>query len=186
MESDMLFLFARGTGVIYIFAGVSKIFSRHMFLSTVQTLPFLSNSSALLIAKTLPWLELLLGIFLVTGAFTQYIAWISLTLLAIFSLIAIIAVAKKIDIPCSCFGATSKEPLSLKTVLRNALLILLTLPFITLKQSPPLSLDVLLDNPANINGEDLALTILLPVSTVGLAVLILNAYRTLTEISKQR
>lgn len=184
MVFSLLLYLARATGIVYIFAGVGKLFARNNFLTTVQALPFLPIASASITAKILPWLEMLLGILLLIGAFTKHTAWISLILLLTFSLIATIAVIKGMHISCSCFGAASNETLSLKTVARNSLLALLTLPLILSSSVSHFSLDTLFRDFSYSKSGELAVLLLLPITVIGLTVLIVNAQHTLSKVQQ--
>src|SRR5579872_5520907 len=118
MGLTVLLLIARAAGALFIFSGVSKLVSRYAFLASLRAL-FLPSLIIAPVAAVLPWLEVMIGSLLVMGFLALYTAWVSLALLLTFSLVAIVAIVRGVDVPCSCFGTTSRAPLSWKTLVRN-------------------------------------------------------------------
>lgn len=182
MWLDFLLLLSRATGALFIFSGVGKLLARHAFLTTLRALPFLPSRSVAFVVTMLPWMAIVLGSALVMGLWTLSAAWMSLALLLGFSLVALVTVARGLDVPCSCFGAASPAPLSWKTVVRNAILAVLLLPLLVINRPSPLSMDALLDNVGTRSLTDVLLIIAVPIGVVGVTVLIATAQRTLDRL----
>ncbi len=182
MWLTFLLLMARATGALFIFSGVSKLLARHTFLAALHTLPFVPTWSVAPLVRVLPWVEVALGSAVVMGLLAPYAAGAVLALLVVFSLVAVVAVARGLDVPCSCFGEASQTPLSLRTVGRNVILALLLFPLLLINYPSPDSLDVLLANSGR-SLADMLLIVSLPVCVAGVSVLIATAQRTLAGVS---
>ena len=87
-------------------------------IDSYQVLPF---GAVEIVARGLPWLELLLGIVLVAGLWRGISATAASLLLAVFFLLMIRAMAKGMQIDCGCFGPG--ERLSWLTLLRDGALL---------------------------------------------------------------
>ncbi len=183
MWLTFLLLMARATGALFIFSGVSKLMARPMFLASLRALPFLPAWSINLVFAILPWAEIVLGVALVDGLWTTYVAWVTLAFLLAFSLVAIVAVRRGIHAPCSCFGASSRAQLSWKTVGRNALLALCLLPLLVSEHPSPFSMDALLNGSDPRVATDPLFLALFPACAFGIAVLGAVAQQTLAKIS---
>ena len=91
-------------GCIFIYASIDKIAFPGEFAKIVQSYNILPDFLVKITALVLPWIELLLGIFLVIGLFVKKSAIILTSLLFIF-LVALGVQATKGPIEdCGCFG----------------------------------------------------------------------------------
>jgi uncharacterized membrane protein YphA (DoxX/SURF4 family) len=177
-------LTSRSTGILFIFAATGKLLSQSKLKRTVHALPlsFLPVNGVAVITKALPWIELLLGTLLIMGAFLPYTAWVSITLLCVFSLVAILAVMKGANIPCSCFGGTSDEILSLKTVARNLIFIILVLPLTVPGRAYPSSMDEFLRSGfSRPNADQFLMLLFITAVIIGLSFLVSIARITISE-----
>ncbi len=95
-------------GVVFIYASIDKIAHPAAFAEAVynyQILPdLLINPTALV----LPWLELVLGLFLITGLFREGSAFIVTALMAVFLSAMIFNLARGLDIHCGCFSTSTE------------------------------------------------------------------------------
>ncbi len=78
------------------------------------------------LARTLPWVELLLGALLIVGRWVRTAATAISLLLAGFFTLLVWAFARHMDISCGCFGPTG-DPISWRTLLRDGSLLGLSL-----------------------------------------------------------
>ncbi|MGH9782314.1 MAG: MauE/DoxX family redox-associated membrane protein [Candidatus Acidiferrales bacterium] len=76
-----------------------------MQLDSYQMLPAWAVSP---IAHTLPWIELALGILLLTGIGLRYVAVVATLFLALFWAVIIRSYAMHLAINCGCFGPNEK------------------------------------------------------------------------------
>jgi len=114
----------RVLGWLLIYAALTKTLSPTEFLTTLYRFPLGNRLVAKIVLTIIITLEFLSGTLLLAGIFLGDI--IASFLLSIFSLTAIWVVYTKQEIECNCFGATRlTENLSLKTVIRNILFMIL-------------------------------------------------------------
>ena len=78
----------------------------------------------LILGRTIPWLELLLGVLLATGYGLRYAAAVATLLLGLFFGVMLQAYVKGMGIDCGCFGLGEK--ISPFTLTRDGLLVALS------------------------------------------------------------
>ena len=90
---------------VFAFAAYSKLKHSYLiFAMSVDSYQLLPEWGVLAVARTLPWLELGLGIGLLIGWKLQYFALGSVLLLVFFFGIMIYSYGKGLAIDCGCFG----------------------------------------------------------------------------------
>jgi len=109
-------------GIIFLYAAWTKI-SRpwELFAMAIDSYGLLPLKWVELVARTLPWLEVAIGVFLIAGIFLRSAAVATTLLLAVFFSLMVRAYAKGMEINCGCFGAG--EVISWKTLLRDGSLL---------------------------------------------------------------
>ncbi len=123
-------------GLVFITAAAPKMWRPDEFADAVNNyriLPyFLVNRSAI----TLPWVEMLFGLFLVFGFRVKAASLATTILLAVFLSAILSAWARHIDISCGCFGTgAGSPPISWHEVVRDALFLAMSL-FVYLRRRP--------------------------------------------------
>jgi uncharacterized membrane protein YphA (DoxX/SURF4 family) len=97
-------------GAVFIYASIDKIAHPAAFAKAIynyQILPiFLINLTAII----LPWLELILGLFLVIGLFREGSVCIVTGLLVIFFGAMVFNLARGLDTHCGCFSTNTDGP----------------------------------------------------------------------------
>ena len=93
-------------GVVFIYASIDKILHPGQFAEIIhnyQILPdLLINPTAII----LPWLELILGAFLLIGIWLPGAVFLTNLLLAVFLGAMAFNLARGLDIHCGCFSST--------------------------------------------------------------------------------
>ena len=130
-------------GGIFVYAGYAKLtypnhnlwpwfllkFSVSANLSTfafqVESYKVLGPGGSSFVAHTLPFVEIVLGLLLLTGWKLRVWATMVSAILVGFLTVVTRAYLLHMDINCGCFG--TPEPLTLMTVIRDATLVLLAL-----------------------------------------------------------
>ncbi|MBI3972620.1 MAG: DoxX family membrane protein [Chloroflexi bacterium] len=99
-------------GVIFVLAGVTKLANPGSFTATLLAYDVVPVGVIRPLALTLPWLETLVGLYLVVGLFARAAAGVAIGLLMVFSLAIAQAVARGLSLEnCGCFGdLTSAVP----------------------------------------------------------------------------
>jgi uncharacterized membrane protein YphA (DoxX/SURF4 family) len=109
-------------GVIFIYSAYAKLKDPWaLFAMSIDSYGLLPLPWVEFVARTLPWFELLLGVWLITGLFSRISTIFSSLLLATFFALMIRARVKGMEINCGCFGPG--EPISWKTMLRDGSLV---------------------------------------------------------------
>jgi uncharacterized membrane protein YphA (DoxX/SURF4 family) len=131
LSNPILLFFLRVImGVVFIIASVNKIIEPEYFKAVIAEYKILPDIFVPLFAIILPWIELLCGIMLILDIYTQSNALIMLGILCIFIIGMSINLYQGIIHDCGCFDLFGKEDISVFTLLRDLIFILLTLPIL--------------------------------------------------------
>ncbi len=109
-------------GGIFIYAAWTKLRQPWLlFAMSIDSYHLLPEWGVLAVGRTLPWLELLLGLLLMTGIQLRYVATASTLLLAVFFAAMVRSYFKGQGIDCGCFGVG--EAISPRTLVRDGALL---------------------------------------------------------------
>jgi uncharacterized membrane protein YphA (DoxX/SURF4 family) len=110
-------------GAVFVYAAYTKLRqSWLLFALSIDSYQLLPEWGVLALARTLPWLELTLGILLLLGWNLRYVSIAAAAVLALFFSVMVIQYARGAGIDCGCFGVG--EALSIKTLARDGALML--------------------------------------------------------------
>jgi len=114
-------------GIIFIYAAWTKLFELEglsvrmkpweLFAMSIDSYQVLPLQWVELVARTLPWFEMAIGVFLIAGIFLRSASVATALLLGMFFTMMVRAYAKGMQINCGCFG--TGDPISWKTLLRD-------------------------------------------------------------------
>jgi len=108
---------------VFVYAAWSKLRqSWLLFAMAIDAYGLLPQWAVMTLARALPWFELALGILLLTGFWLRHTTIVASALLVVFFTVMLRSYAKGLQIDCACFGFG--EAISLKTLLRDGLLVL--------------------------------------------------------------
>ncbi len=109
---------------VLVAAGAAKLADLHSFAATLIALGVPAHRRHLVhgSAFTLPLVEVMLGLALVSGLWPTFINGAVLILMSGFSLVVIIALRKAPSATCRCFGALSDSQFSRRGLVRSLLL----------------------------------------------------------------
>jgi putative oxidoreductase len=111
-------------GAIFLYAAWAKLREPWwMFAASIDSYQMLPPAISIFIARTLPWLELVLGALLVIGFRLRWVAPACGVLLLVFWISMLRAWMKGMEIDCGCFGPG--EAVSPFTLLRDGAMIAL-------------------------------------------------------------
>jgi putative oxidoreductase len=97
-------------GGVFLFAGVAKVFDPGSLAASIRTYELgLPEWFVSLSAHALPYLEVMLGLYLLAGLFTRTSAWATSVLTALFFLALLQGAARGLEIDCGCFGSSAGE-----------------------------------------------------------------------------
>lgn len=105
LENPILNLIARiVVGWVFIYAAVGKIADPADFANDIENYQLLPDFMINIIALTLPWIELVCGVFLITGIRIRANALLATMIFAVFNIAVFFAMAKGLNIDCGCFS----------------------------------------------------------------------------------
>ena len=133
-------------GAIFVVAGASKVGHAAEFAQQIAAFRLLPQPVIAPMALLLPFLEILLGGYLVIGLFSRIAAWIAALLLLVFDVAIASAVVRGISASCGCFGPSDHSVTSWPEVARDAALALVA-AFVAWRAPGAFSLDRRMEIP---------------------------------------
>jgi uncharacterized membrane protein YphA (DoxX/SURF4 family) len=127
-------------GGIFVVAGASKVGHAAEFAQQIAAFRLLPQPVIAPMALGLPFLEIMLGGYLVIGLFTRAAAWVAALLLLMFDGAIASAVVRGMTLNCGCFGTHDTTVTTWAEVARDAVFVLLAV-FVALCPPGMLSLD---------------------------------------------
>ncbi len=107
-------------GAVFLYACYDKILHPQAFAEAVYNYRLLPDVLVNITAMVLPWLELLIGICLVTGILLPGAATLSTLLLFTFMSALVFNLIRGLDVSCGCFSTDSSDgPADMWTVARD-------------------------------------------------------------------
>ena len=118
-------------GIIFIYASYSKILDPAAFSKNIHNFHITDNFVWVenLVALILPWLEMIVGVFLIFGVFLEGATNITIGMLIFFIIIISQALFRGIDVHCGCYktevdaGVTDLRMELIKHIGENCLLL---------------------------------------------------------------
>lgn len=104
MAAAFSLLFRILLGLIFLFAGIAKILDPVRFIFTLRQFNLFSEAVIPFMALYLPWLEFILGLFLILGLLYRASAFLLACLNTIFTIAILTVIARGMEIDCGCFG----------------------------------------------------------------------------------
>ena len=109
-------------GVVFVYAAYTKLRqSWLLFALSVDSYQLLPEWAVFAVARTLPALELALGVLLIAGVWLRYLSIAAAAILGLFFSVMIVSYFRGGGIDCGCFGVG--EPLSARTLIRDGILL---------------------------------------------------------------
>jgi uncharacterized membrane protein YphA (DoxX/SURF4 family) len=117
-------IFRVALGGIFLISGLAKISDQVRFLLTLRAFKFFFDPLLPLGAIVLPWLEFLLGFFLLVGLMTRTSALMISALNLVFTAGLLSVVVRGMEVDCGCFGLLADwiglpDQADMKSVVRN-------------------------------------------------------------------
>ena len=121
-------------GAVFIYAAYTKLRqSWLLFALSIDSYQLLPEWAVFTLARTLPLFELALGILLVAGVWLRYLSIAAAAILGLFFSVMVVSYFRGTGIDCGCFGVG--EPLSLKTLARDGVLVAAALALVMLTRT---------------------------------------------------
>ncbi len=127
----LLFLFRIIVGFVFIYAGILKISDPVGFSDAINNYDLLPLLFVNFFAITLPWIEVVAGLFLMFGISVKENSFIISVMLVVFILAIVVSLGRGLNIECGCFGTTSGTKVGIIKLVEN--IILLIFSFLLIK-----------------------------------------------------
>ena len=114
-------------GGVFIYASLDKISHPELFAEAVYNYQLSPEVAVNLVALCLPWLELLSGGLLVLGVWVRGSSLILGGLVVVFLAALVINLGRGLDIHCGCFTTQGSDPMTIFTLFRDSLFLVLAL-----------------------------------------------------------
>jgi len=124
-EPIILLVLRVGLGLIFLVAGGFKIGHAAQFAQEIAAFGLLPQPVIAPLALLMPFLEVMLGVYLVIGLFARASAWAAALLLLIFDAAITSAVVRGLHLHCGCFGPNDQTVTTWTEVARDAVLVVL-------------------------------------------------------------
>jgi uncharacterized membrane protein YphA (DoxX/SURF4 family) len=125
-------------GAVFLYAAYTKLSqSWLLFALSIDSYRLLPEWAVLTAARTLPWLELALGVLLLSGWKLRYAAIGATAMLLLFFSVMVFQYVGGAGIDCGCFGVG--EALSARTLARDGLLLAAALALTVISWRAPVS-----------------------------------------------
>lgn len=131
------------TGCIFVYASIEKAFDPGAFSLLIDNYKLLPDGASLVIASTLPWVELVCGLAIIFGTGTRGAALVLGILTVGFTLAVAAGIMRGLDISCGCYTLDpTVSKIGWQKVIENCGLVLLFL-FLVYSTGTRYELDVL-------------------------------------------
>jgi uncharacterized membrane protein YphA (DoxX/SURF4 family) len=119
MMDRIVFVLRLALGGVFLAAGGLKVGHADVFASEIAGFQLLPHALIAPLALLLPFLELMIGVYLVLGLFTRFAAWFAALEMAVFAGAIASAVVRGISTSCGCFGPSDRATTSWPEVGRD-------------------------------------------------------------------
>jgi len=141
----LLLAFRLVVGGVFIWSGMLKVLDPLGFAQNVEAYELFPRWMCLLVAVTLPFVEVVTGLLLVLGLFRRAAALIACGLLSGFIILVAVTMVRGLDLSCGCFGSFSGK-VGWPLLVQDIVLLFMAL-YVFLSRNTFLSLDHLRSRP---------------------------------------
>jgi putative oxidoreductase len=119
---------------IFLWASVDKIIDPAAFSKSINNYHIVPGPFVNIFALSLPWVEALVGIGLLTGIWGKASAWLTQLMMIMFTIALFIAISKGVSIDCGCFSQNPEVKGSLMVAaVRDIVMIIFITPMLISK-----------------------------------------------------
>ncbi len=123
----LLFLFRIILGFVFIYAGILKISDPAGFSEVINNYKLLPLLFVNFFAITLPWIEVVAGLFLLFGISVKENSFIISIMLVVFIFAIVISLGRGLNIECGCFGTSLGTKVGIIKLVENFVLLTFSL-----------------------------------------------------------
>lgn len=111
-------------GMVFVVAAIPKLANPGSFATAIEAYELVPYAAVNIIAITIPWVELICGIFLIGGVYLRPGACLLGILLSVFIVAITAAVFRGLNINCGCFGEAGGETVGWNKVIEDIALLI--------------------------------------------------------------
>jgi len=112
-----------GFGILLIFSSYAKIIHPWEFSFDVENYRVVGEGLSRLTAVWLPYLELILALFLISGLWIKAVVVINYLLMQAFFVLVLQAYIRGLDINCGCFNPGGESTIGIIKIMENIILL---------------------------------------------------------------
>lgn len=112
-----------GLGAVFLAAGAAKLIDRAEFENNLPAFGVRWPGVARWVSHGLPVAEVVVGLMLIAGLLVNVAAGVAAGLLATFTAVVAVALARGRPVSCGCFGNVGRGKITVQTLMRNGLLL---------------------------------------------------------------
>ncbi|MBM3934463.1 MAG: DoxX family membrane protein [SAR202 cluster bacterium] len=152
--------------MVFLLSAAGKVFAPRRFATDVRNYRILPAPAATAFAWALPYIEIALGVMLMTGVQPRLAAAISAIFIVAFMVAVAVAMARKFNLTCTCFGLLYREKVGWKTQARDAVLLAMAV-YVVILEDGTLSFGYLASNVTQLgNAIGIVITVVALVASV--------------------
>lgn len=110
-------------GIGLVWAALVKLDDPVLLLNTVYRYELVGKHLGYVVALALPYVELVVGVCLISSVFAHAASWLAAGLGAVFVAVQVSALARGLVIECGCFGNSGGEVIGPHTVIRASIVL---------------------------------------------------------------
>ena len=156
-------------GAVFLMSAVPKLAAPRQFANDVQQYRMLPRPLASAFGYALPYAELAAATLLLAGFYTEWAALGVAVMLVVFMVAVGVAMARKLNLTCSCFGLLYRERVGWSTQIRDAILLAAALFILVAENGGPTIADMIAEPGKLSNAVGLALTAIALASALAIA-----------------
>ncbi len=119
--------------LVFIISGILKILNTNKFISAINSFDLIPNSLQVPIGYLIITLEIILGLLILLNIRLNFSLKTIITILIIFTVFLIVKYSEGAEVSCGCFGDLSTGKISILNILRNFLLIIISIIVLSFK-----------------------------------------------------
>jgi uncharacterized membrane protein YphA (DoxX/SURF4 family) len=127
INEKIIFIFRVILGFVFVYASIHKIVDPESFAKSIENYRILPFFSVNVVAIIVPWVELIVGLFLIFGIFIKASSYIAVLLMGFFSILVLVTIIRGIDITCGCFSSSISTPIGWQKFIENIILFMFSL-----------------------------------------------------------
>lgn len=109
MKRGAVILARLALGGVFVFAGAVKVLDPQLFAHEIDQYNLVPVALINFVAITLPWVELLCGLLLLTGFWVRASVAVTALLSGVFLVAVVSVIGRGLKIKCGCFGAVGAD-----------------------------------------------------------------------------